>query len=137
MGPAASISLVDTPSVSVLRYPPLSGDGFVDNKLLSVERLIGLTMIIMGFLNVLLSIEHDLDIMPVIIFLSGIVLFIHSSVETWHKWGVIILVIAAGVVFKVYEVDPLVTYWYKMILFYGTILTVIVFMLTHRVKSSS
>ncbi|MBI3597386.1 MAG: hypothetical protein HY203_09565 [Nitrospirae bacterium] len=109
----------------------------MDTKLISVERLIGLTMIIMGFLNILLSLEHDLNIMPVILFLSGVTLFVHSSVETWHKWGVICLVIAAGIVFKVYEVDPLVAYWYKMILFYGTILTVIVFMLTHKVKTSS
>ena len=109
----------------------------MDPKLISIERLIGLTMIIMGFLNILLSLEHDLDIMPVILFLSGVILFVHSSVETWHKWGVIALTVAAGIVFKAYEVDPLVTYWYKMILFYGTILTAIFFVLTHRVKSTS
>lgn len=109
----------------------------MDAKLLSIERLIGLTMIIMGFLNILLSLEHDLDIMPVVLFLSGVILFVHSSVETWHKWGVIAMTIAAGIVFKVFQVDPIVTYWYKMILFYGTILTAIFFMLTHRVKSST
>jgi len=121
----------------MLPYGRLNGEFFVDVKLLSIERLIGLTMIIMGFLNILLSLEHDLDIMPVILFLSGVILFVHSSVETWHKWGVIAMTIAAGIVFKVYQVDPLVTYWYKMILFYGTIGTAIFFMLSHRVKSSS
>jgi len=109
----------------------------MDPKLLSVERLIGLTMIIMGFLNILLSFEYDLDITPVIMFLFGIALFVHSSVETWHKWGVIGLVIAAGVVFKVYQVNPLVSFWYKQILFYGTIAMAVLFMLTHRIKSSS
>jgi hypothetical protein len=109
----------------------------LDKQLLSIERLIGLSMIIMGFLNILLSLQHDLDIMPVILFLAGVILFVHSSVETWHKWGLICLVIAAGIVFKVYEVDPVVAYWYKMILFYGTIATAIIFMLTHRIKPSS
>jgi hypothetical protein len=108
----------------------------MDAKLLSVERLIGLTMIIMGFLNILLSFQYDLDITPVAMFLFGVILFVHSSMETWHKWGVIALVIAAGVVFKTYQVDPVVTYWYKQILFYGTIVTVVVFMLTHRIKSN-
>ncbi len=107
----------------------------MDKQLASVERLIGLTMIIMGFLNILLSLQYDLDITPVMMFLFGVILFVHSSMETWHKWGVIVLVIAAGVVFKTYQVDPLVTFWYKQILFYGTIVTVIVFMLTHRIKS--
>jgi exosortase/archaeosortase len=108
----------------------------MDAKLLSVERLIGLTMIIMGFLNILLSLQYDLDITPVAMFLFGVILFVHSSMETWHKWGVIGLAIAAGVVFKTYQVDPVVTYWYKQILFYGTIVTVIIFMLTHRIKSN-
>jgi hypothetical protein len=108
----------------------------MDAKLLSVERLIGLTMIIMGFLNILLSLQYDLDITPVAMFLFGVILFVHSSMETWHKWGVIALVIAAGVVFKTYQVDPVVTYWYKQILFYGTIVTVVIFMLTHRIKSN-
>lgn len=93
-------------------------------------------MIIMGFLNILLSFQYDLDITPVAMFLFGVILFVHSSMETWHKWGVIALVIAAGVVFKTYQVDPVVTYWYKQILFYGTIVTVVVFMLTHRIKSN-
>lgn len=109
----------------------------MDKQLLSIERLIGLSMIIMGFLNILLSLQHDLDVMPVILFLAGVILFVHSSVESWHKWGLIILVITAGIVFKVYEVDPVVAYWYKMILFYGTIATAIIFMLTHRIKPSS
>ena len=94
-------------------------------------------MIIMGFLNILLSFNYDLDITPVMMFLFGIILFVHSSVETWHKWGVIGLAIVAAVVFKVYQVDPLVSYWYKQVLFYGTIVMVIIFMLTHRIKSSS
>ncbi|HEY5595594.1 MAG TPA: hypothetical protein VIL61_10645 [Nitrospiria bacterium] len=105
----------------------------MDKKLVSVERLIGLTMIIMGFLNILLSFNYDLDITPVMMFFFGVILFVHSSVETWHKWGVIGLVIAAGVLFAV---DPRVAPWYKLILFYGTIVTVIVFMLTHRIKSN-
>lgn len=106
----------------------------MDKGLASVERLIGLAMILMGFLNILLSFNYDLDITPVVMFLFGVILFVHSSVETWHKWGVIGLVIAAGVLFKL---DPRVGPYYKMILFYGTIVTVIAFILTHRVKSSS
>jgi hypothetical protein len=109
----------------------------MDMNLKSVERLIGLTMIIMGFLNILLSLQDDLGIAPVLMFFFGVILFVHSSVETWHKWGVICLAIAAGIVFKAYEVDPVVTYWYKQILFNGTILAVVIFMLSHPIKSSS
>ena len=93
-------------------------------------------MIIMGFLNILMSLQHDLGIMPVVMYVFGIILFVHSSVETWHKWGVIGLAVVAGIVFNVYQLDPLVSHWYKQILFYGTIVTVIVFMLTHRIKSN-
>jgi len=107
----------------------------MDLNLKSVERLIGLTMIIMGFLNILLSLQDDLGIAPVLMFFFGIILFVHSSVDTWHKWGLIGLVIAAVIVFKIYEVDPVVTYLYKQILFNGTILAVVVFMLTHPIKS--
>ncbi len=107
----------------------------MDKQLASVERLIGLTMIIMGFLNILLSFNDPLpNITPVMMFLFGVILFVHSSVETWHKWGVIVLAIVAGIVFAV---DPRVAPWYKLILFYGTIVTVIIFVLTHRIKSRS
>ena len=109
----------------------------MDKKLVSVERLIGLTMIIMGFLNILLSFNYDLDITPVMMFFFGVILFVHSSVETWHKWGVIGLAIVAGIVFKLYQVDPVVAYWYKQILFNGTIAMAVIFMLTHRIKSRS
>ncbi|HEY4485933.1 MAG TPA: hypothetical protein VI702_06425 [Nitrospiria bacterium] len=109
----------------------------MDTRLTSVERLIGLTMIIMGFLNILLSLQYDLDITPVLMFLFGVILFVHSSVETWHKWGVIGLAIVAGIVFKLYQVDPVVAYWYKQILFNGTIAMAVIFMLTHRIKSRS
>ncbi len=103
----------------------------MDKGLASVERLLGLTMIIMGFLNILLSFNsYDLDLAPVMMFLFGISLFVHSSMESWHKWGIIGLAAAAGVVFAV---DPRVGPWYKLILFYGTLLTVIVFMLSHRI----
>jgi hypothetical protein len=108
----------------------------LDKKLLSVERLIGLTMIIMGFLNILLSLQYDLDVTPVVMYVFGVVLFVHSSVETWYKWGVIGLVIMAGMMFKFYQVDPVFTYWYKQILFNGTIAVAVIFMLTHRVKSN-
>jgi cell division protein FtsW (lipid II flippase) len=109
----------------------------MDKKLLSVERLIGLTMILMGFLNILLSLQDDLGMAPVLMFLFGIILFVHSSVETWHKWGVIALAVAAGILFKAYEVDPVITYLYKQILFNGTILAAVIFMLTHPIKSRS
>lgn len=108
----------------------------MDKKLVSVQRLVGLTMIIMGFLNILLSLEHELDMMPVSMFLFGVILFVHSSVESWHKWGLIGLAVAAGIVFKVYQMDPVVSYLYKQGLFYGTIVTVLVFVLTHRTKSN-
>jgi len=107
----------------------------LDKKLVSVERLIGLTMIIMGFLNVLLSLQYDLDVTPVVMYIFGVILFVHSSVDTWYKWGVIGLVIAAGILFKVYQLDPVFSYWYKQILFNGTIAVAVIFMLTHRIKS--
>lgn len=91
-------------------------------------------MIIMGFLNVLISFNYELDMLPVMMFFFGIILFVHASVETWRKWGVIGLVIAAGILFAV---EPRVGPYYKMILFYGTIITVIFFILSHRIPKRS
>lgn len=106
----------------------------MDLKLASVQRLVGLTMIIMGFLNVLMAFNYPLDITPVAMFLTGVILFAHSSVSTWHKWVVIALAVAAGAVFvsNPAAVGP----WYKLAIFYGTLLTVIFFMLSHPVKKS-
>lgn len=94
-------------------------------------------MIIMGFLNVLLSLQYDLDVTPVVMYVFGVILFVHSSVDTWYKWGVIGLVIAAGFLFKLYQVDPVFSYWYKQVLFNGTIAVAVIFMLTHRIKSKT
>ncbi|HEY4486004.1 MAG TPA: hypothetical protein VI702_06790 [Nitrospiria bacterium] len=106
----------------------------MDIKLASVQRLVGITMIIMGFLNVLMAFNYELDITPVMMFLAGVILFVHSSVPTWHKWGVIALAAAAGMAFiaNPAAVGP----WYKLTIFYGTLLTAIFFMLSHPVKKS-
>ncbi|HEY5648690.1 MAG TPA: hypothetical protein VIU33_04270 [Nitrospiria bacterium] len=108
----------------------------MDQKLASVERLVGLTMVIMGFFNILISwTNYELDIMPVLLFFFGAGLFAHSSIETWHKWVVIAVLVVAVFVFWA-NPTPMVRYWYKMGLFYGTILAVIYFMLSHKIKPS-
>jgi len=106
----------------------------LDTKLASVERLIGLTMIIMGFLNILLSFQYDLDVTPVVMYVFGVILFVHSSVDAWYKWGVIGIVVLVGLMFKYYQVDPVFSYWFKQLLFNGTIVVAVIFMLTHRIR---
>lgn len=106
----------------------------MDKSLLSVGRLIGIALILMGFLNLLISFNYELDMIPVAMFLFGISLFTFSSVEAWYKWLIIALVIASGFLFAAKpEVGP----YYKMILFYGTIVTALGFILSHRVMKSS
>ena len=106
----------------------------MDKSLLSIARLIGIALIIMGFLNILIAFNYELSMMPVVMFLGGIILFTYSSVEAWYKWVVIALVIAAGFLFAaVPQVGP----YYKMILFYGTIVTALTFILSHRVMRRS
>ncbi|HEY5649279.1 MAG TPA: hypothetical protein VIU33_07245 [Nitrospiria bacterium] len=107
-----------------------------DHKLSSVSRLVGMTMFIMGFFTVLISwTNSELDLMPVLMVCFGAGLFVHSSVDTWHKWVVLAVLACALLVFMA-NPSPLVKYWYKTVIFYGTIVMVVFFMLTHKIKPS-
>lgn len=109
----------------------------MDRKLVAIERLVGLMMITMGFFNILISwTTYELDIMPVLFFFFGAGLFAHSSIETWHKWVVIALFVTAVFVFWA-NPTSMMRYWYKMVLFYGTISVVVYFMLSHKIKTSN
>ncbi len=108
----------------------------MDLKLSAVERLVGLTMLIMGFFNILISwTNYELDIMPVLLVFFGGGLIAHASMKTWHKWVIIAVFIAAVFVFWA-NPTPMVRYWYKMVLFYGIILGVFSLMLSHKIKPS-
>ena len=98
-----------------------------DRSLQSVERLTGVALLLMGFMNILLSISgnYELDLFSAMIFLFGVVLFVHGSVQTWHKWIVIGMAVALGILFWIRgEVGT----WSQIGLFYGTLIVVLFYM---------
>ena len=74
-----------------------------DRSLSTVQRLLGVALIFMGFINILLSItgQYELSLFTAITFLTGVILFVHGSVKTWHKWIIIGLAALLGIVFLV------------------------------------
>lgn len=97
-----------------------------DRGLSSIQRLVGVALLFMGFMNVLLSLTggYDLDLFSAYTLLLGVILFIHSSVDTWHRWVVIGLTVALGLLFLIRgEVDI----WSQRLMFYGMLIVVVVF----------
>jgi hypothetical protein len=90
----------------------------------SVVRLIGVTMIFLGFLNIMVSIASDyaLDLYSATVFFVGIALFIQSRVATWHKWP---LVGTAVGILLIFYATGAVPELFKYLVFYVTILIVI------------
>ena len=102
-----------------------------DNSLRSVEKLTGVALLLMGFMNMLLSISGDypLDLFSTITFLFGVVLFVHGSVQTWHKWIVIGMAVTLAAVIMIRgEVGT----WTQIGLFYGTLMVVLFYMFFAR-----
>ncbi len=101
-----------------------------DRSLLSVERLIGVALLLMGFMNILLSLTggYELDLTSTYIFLLGIVLFVHASMHTWHKWVIIGMTAVLAVFYSVRGVDV----WTQRGLFYGTLLILVLFIFFTR-----
>lgn len=86
-----------------------------------------MTLLLMGFINILLSISgnYELDLFSAMTFLCGVVLFVHGSVQTWHKWIVIGMAVALGILFLIRgEVGT----WSQIGLFYGTLMVVLFYM---------
>ena len=95
-----------------------------DQNLGTVEKLVGLVLIFMGFINVLLSISgnYPMELFPAITFLFGIIFFTHGSGQTWHKWIIIGMAATLGVVFLIRgEVGGKFT----LAMFWGTILVIL------------
>jgi nicotinamide riboside transporter PnuC len=103
--------------------------GFVvaDQNLRTVETLIGVTLIFMGFIGNLLSItgKYETDYFTVITFLFGVILFVHGSGQTWHKWIIIGMAAVLAVVFWIRgEVGTLS----QLTLFWGTLIVLLFYM---------
>ena len=95
-----------------------------DQNLRTVERLVGITLIFMGFIGILLSLtgNYPLDQFTAITFLTGVALFVHGSGQTWHKWVIIGMVFALGAVFLIRgEVGAIPRFAF----FWGTVLVIL------------
>lgn len=96
-----------------------------DRNLRTVETLIGVTLIFMGFIGNFLSMagRYETDYFTVVTFLFGVTLFVHGSGRTWHKWIIISMAAVLALVFWIRgEVGTLS----QLTLFWGT-LTVLLF----------
>jgi hypothetical protein len=95
-----------------------------DQNLRTVERLVGVALIFMGFINILLSISgnYPLDQFTVITFLFGVILFVHGSGQTWHKWIIIGLAAALVAVFLTRDEVGGLT---QLALFWGTVFVIL------------
>ncbi len=99
----------------------------VDQNLRTVETLVGVTLIFMGFIGNLLSItgRYETDYFTVVTFLFGVILFAHGSGRTWHKWIIIGMAVAlAGVFWIRGEVGTLS----QLSLFWGTLIVILFYM---------
>jgi hypothetical protein len=85
----------------------------------------------MGFMNMLLSISgnYPLDSFSAVTFLFGVVLFVHGTVQTWHRWIVVGMAVALAAVILIRgEVGT----WTQIGLFYGTLLVVLFYIFFAR-----
>ena len=98
-----------------------------DRNLSTVQKLVGLVLIFMGFINILLSItgKYPMDPFTAITFLFGVILFVHATGQTWHKWIIMAMAALLAIVFGVRgEVGEL----FKFGLFWGTLGVILFYM---------
>ena len=97
-----------------------------DQNLSTVQRLIGVVLLLMGFINTLLSLSggYPLDLVAALSFLFGVILFVNGSTQTWHKWIFIVMALSLGTVFMIQgEVSRLA----QLALFWGTLFVILFF----------
>ena len=93
----------------------------------TIQKLVGVVFIFMGFISTLLSISggYPLDLFSALIFLFGTVMFINANTQNWRKWIFIGMALSLGATFMIRgEVDRLS----QLSLFWGTILFILYIM---------
>jgi hypothetical protein len=107
-----------------------------DLGLQTIERLVGIALIFMGFIGNLLAItgKYPLDQFTALTFLMGVILFVHGGGRSWHKWIVIGLAAAFGAVFMIRgEVGGLA----QVGMFWGTVLIILFYTIFNRETKES
>ncbi len=101
-----------------------------DKTARTVQKLIGLALIFMGFINILLSItgQYPLDLFTTITFLVGVILFVHGAGDSWHKWVIIALTTALALLFlykgEVNDLSKVGLFWtVLLVIFYYTFIS--------------
>lgn len=112
--------------------PPSSKDADPhreDRLLRTAEILIATTMIFMGFLQVFVSLTSGSEIggvFPLMLYFGGIAVWAHATVENpTVKYSVMAGAVVFGLAFLHYGE---VLFWHKLLVFWGTIITVAFFM---------
>lgn len=102
----------------------------------TIQKLVAVALIFMGFINTLLSISggYPLDLFAALTFLFGIVLFINANTQSWRKWIFIGMALSLGAIFMIRgEVDRLS----QLSLFWGTILVILFFIFVAKESKSN
>ncbi len=99
-----------------------------DRFLLISEKILGTAMMFIGFLNVLLSISggYEINVVPLLIYCGGLFVWAHATViNPSVRYGVMGTMVVIGLALVHYGE---VLFWHKQLVFWGTVILVVVFM---------
>ena len=123
-GPPPSPSPGHRPPASREHDPSVGEDRF----LLIAEKILGTAMMFIGFLNVLLSISggYEINIVPLLIYCGGLFVWAHAAViNPTVRYAVMGTAVVIGLALVHYGE---VLFWHKQLVFWGTVILVVVFM---------
>ncbi len=99
-----------------------------DRFLLIAEKILGTAMMFIGFLNVLLSISggYEINIVPLLIYCGGLFVWAHAAViNPTARYTVMATAVVLGLAHVHFGE---VLFWHKQVVFWGTVILVVVFM---------
>ena len=103
-------------------------DGGSDTQMHVVGLMVGTALMLIGFLNVFLSISggFEINVVPLLIYFGGLAVWANAAVETpVLRYGVMTAAIGLGLAFFHYGE---VLFWHKQVVFWVTIVIVMYFM---------
>lgn len=97
-----------------------------DPHLKTIQKLVGVALIFMGFIGMLLSISgnYPLDPYTAITYLLGVIMFVHAGGQSWRRWIIIAL---AAVLAALFGIRGEVSGTIQLALFWGTVVVILAY----------
>jgi cation transport ATPase len=113
------------------RHPALDGSGSTEERQFNVAAMmVGTSMMFVGFLNVLLSISGGFEfagVTPMLLYFAGMAIWGYAVIRNPSiRYAVMGASIIVALVFFHYGE---VLFWHKQVVFWGTVILVVFFML--------